>query len=54
MVTNKCLPAVRQADALATRLVAVPRQTVTVINPRIENSPEPLGPSELLFVISNQ
>ena len=42
------------ADALATRLVAVPRQTITEVILGIENSPEPLGPSELLFVISNQ
>ena len=31
MVTSKCLPAVRQADELATRRVAVPRQTIAVI-----------------------
>ena len=44
----------RQADALATRSVAVPRQTITVVILESKNSPEPLGPSELLFVISNQ
>jgi hypothetical protein len=46
--------AVRQADELAMRLVAVPRQTITVVIMESRNSPEPLGPDELLFFISNQ
>jgi hypothetical protein len=48
------LPAVRQADERATRLVAGPRQTITVIMMESRNSPEPLGPGELLFCVSNQ
>ena len=43
-----------QADELATRLVAVPRQTITVIIMESKNSPEPLGPDEFLFFVSNQ
>jgi hypothetical protein len=54
MVTGKYLPAVRQADERATRLVAGPRQTIAVIIMESRSSPEPLGPDELLFCVSNQ
>jgi hypothetical protein len=54
MVTGKCLLAVRQADERATRLVAGPRQTIAVIIMESRSSPEPLGPDELLFCVSNQ
>ena len=54
MVTSKCLPAVRQADAPATKWVVVPRQTITVVIMESRNSPGPLGPDEFLFFISNQ
>jgi hypothetical protein len=43
-----------QADELATRFVAVPRQTITVVIMESKNSPEPLGPDEFLFFVSNQ
>jgi hypothetical protein len=38
----------------ATRLVAGPRQTITAIIMESRNSPELLGPGELLFFVSNQ
>jgi hypothetical protein len=47
-------PSGRQADELATRLVASPKQTLTVIIMASKKSPEPLGPGELLFFVSNQ
>jgi len=46
--------AVRQADELATRLVAVPRQTIRVVFMESRNSPEPLSPDEFLFFVSDQ
>jgi hypothetical protein len=53
------MSAVRQADGPATRLVAVPRRTIVVIvmesrNSESRNSPELLGPGELLFFVSHQ
>jgi hypothetical protein len=36
-----------RSNALATRLVAVRRQTITAIIMESRNSPEPLGPGEL-------
>jgi len=39
MATNKCPPAVRQADALATRWVAAPRQMITMIVPESKTRP---------------
>jgi hypothetical protein len=46
---------VPQADELATRLVAVPEADAHRDHHGIEkNSPEPLGPGELLFFVSNQ
>jgi hypothetical protein len=48
-------PIGRQADELATRLVAIPEADAHRDHHGIEkNSPEPLGPGELLFFVSNQ
>jgi len=46
--------AVRQADELATRLVAAPGETIPVIIMVSKKSPEPLGPGELLLVVAHQ
>jgi hypothetical protein len=48
------MPAVRQADEPVTKLVAVPRRTIVLIVMESRNSPEPLGPDELLFFVSHQ
>jgi hypothetical protein len=50
----RCALNAKPTDELAARLVAVPRQTITVIILESKNSPEPLGPGELLFLVSNQ
>jgi hypothetical protein len=52
MATSKFMSAVRQSDEPATRLVAVPGQTVTGIVTESRSSPEPLGPGELLFFVT--
>jgi hypothetical protein len=55
----KFISAVRQADEPVTGLVAVPRRTIVLIimesrNSESRNSPELLGPDELLFFVSHQ
>jgi hypothetical protein len=54
MATSKFMSAVRHADEPATGLVAASRRTIVVIVLESRNSPEPLGPGELLFSVSNQ